>query len=201
MDLLRKISSMISRAKVSNSLPDTGKHPITQISLLGKTANTEVIWPYGMNGRLPGDAQVLCFNVEGMEENKACIGNVPTLRIKVDAEGEVCFGNPLTGSVIYFRENGDTEEVGTNDKTSTITGDSSETITGTKNITTDIAANITAPIINIGSSGATLRKLIDERFEALFNVHVHLDPVTGTTGPPTVLLTPGAQTTTDTKAS
>ena len=105
--IITKIRSLIRRARVSLSLPDTGTYPITQVEFLGKTSNMVVIWPYGMGGQLPEDAEAICFNIEGMEENKAGIGTAPTLRVKVDAEGEVWFGNPVSGSVLYFRENGD----------------------------------------------------------------------------------------------
>lgn len=103
MNILRTIKSLIKRATVSLSQPDTGDYPITQVSYLGKTAEIEVLWPYGMNGRLPKDAQVLCFNVEGMEENKAGIGNTPTTRDKVENEGETSFGNPLAGTFLRFK--------------------------------------------------------------------------------------------------
>ena len=76
MNLLRKIKSMIVRAVVTRSLPDTGDYPVVQISYLGKTANAEAIWQYGTSGRLPQDAQVLRLNIEGMEENKVGIGSI-----------------------------------------------------------------------------------------------------------------------------
>ncbi len=185
MNLKRMIRSLIRRAVVSLSMPDEGDFQLVQISYLDKTAKMEVIWPYGMGGRLPVDAIPFVFNVEGMEENKAGLGTAPTLRFKVNAEGEVWFGNPLSGSVVFFRENGDIEKTGLADDT--------ETISGTK--------KIIAPDIEIGSSGATLRSLIDDRLIALFNVHVHPDPVSGNTGAPTVLLVPGAQETADLTAS
>lgn len=106
MSLLRKIKSMIKRAVVTKSNPDTGNYLIAQISYLGKTGDMEVLFPYGMNAQLPVNAQVLCFNVEGMEENKIGIGYNPASRINVAAEGEVSFGNPLTGSALFFREDG-----------------------------------------------------------------------------------------------
>ena len=198
--LLIKITSMIRRAVVSLSKPDSGNYPTTQVSYLGKTADIEVIWPYGMNGRLPLDAQVLCFNVEGMEENKAGIGNVPTIRLKVDAEGEVVFGNPLTESAVYFRENGDIEVVGTNGQSVTITEDY---VLTAENVTLAAAtqANLLAPTVNLGIDGGTFRKMVDERFVALFNAHVHPDPVSGNTGAPTVSMSVGSHATSNTKAS
>jgi hypothetical protein len=160
--VLDKIKSILVRSRVSLSKPDTGTFSIAQIEYLGKTANAEVIWPYGMGGRLPVDASFFRFNVEAMEENKAGIGTAPTIRVKVDEEGEVWFGNPLVKSIILFKS----------DNT-----------------------------IEAGKVSDTVRKLVDERFIALHNAHVHLDPVSGTTSTPTVQLTPGAQETTNFKAS
>ena len=162
MSIPRIIKSLIRRARVSLSLPDTGSYQLSQCDYLGKTSKFEVIWPYGMNGRLPKNAQVLLFNIEGMEENKAGIGSTPDLRQNVDAEGEVKTGNPLAGTFVYFKEDG---------------------------------------TIEAGSADATFRKLIDERFIAIYNAHVHPDPVTGNSGVPTVQLTPGNQETEDFRAS
>ena len=106
---LRMIRSLIRRARVSLSSPDTGNYPKVQVEYLGKTAMIEVIWPYGMGGRLPVDSLPFVFNVEGMEENKAGIGTDPVRRKKVDAEGEVWMGNPLAGTLIYFKEDGTIE--------------------------------------------------------------------------------------------
>lgn len=177
MSLLRKIKSMIRRAVVSLSLPDTGDYPIVQVGYLGKTANAEAIWPYGLGGRLPEDAQVFLFNIEGMEENKAGIGTAPTQRKKVDNSGEIWVGNPLTQAIILFKSNGDIEG------------------------TTDGIISLVASSINIGSSGASLQKLVDERFVTLFNNHVHNLSGGGTTLATPTLMAVGSETTTDLKAS
>lgn len=153
---------MIRRAIVTLSLPDSGNRQFVQISYLGKTAKMEVIWPYGMGGKLPAGAMPYVFNIEGMEENKAGIGTSATLPFSADADGEVWIGNPTAGTLAFFKEDGDVE---------------------------------------IGLNGATFRKLIDERFIALFNAHTHPDPVSGVSGTPTVPLTPGNQETTNLKAS
>lgn len=100
--LLTKITSMIKRSRVSLSHPDTGDYPIVQITYLGKTADMEVIWPYGMNGRLPVDAIPVCFNIEAMEENKAGVGTTPTLRDKLENIGETSFGNPVAKTFLRF---------------------------------------------------------------------------------------------------
>ena len=227
--LLRKIRSLIRRAIVSLSLPDDGDYPIVQVSYLGKTGNMEVIWPYGMNGQLPADAQTFCFNIEGMEENKAGIGTVPKLRLKVDAEGEVSFGNPLTGSVTYYRTNGDIEIIGKNNKsvtldgdmditvsgnktetilgdnTDTVSGNSSESITGDKDISannTTITSTVTTDIISPAVNLADLsgKFLMTDDIIAIFNAHQHVNQAGPVNGLPTTTYS-AANATTKTKAS
>ena len=89
------------------------------------------------------------------------------------------------------------------DKTLTLTGtlvetipDKTENITtktenvGTKTITGAVAVNISAPQVALGGAWATLRALIDERFIALFNGHIHSGVTAGgaNTGVPTALM-------------
>lgn len=52
------------------------------------------------------------------------------------------------------------------------------------NIVATTSATVTAPSVELGASGGTLRALIDERFNALFNSHTHPIPSGGNTGTP-----------------
>ena len=54
-------------------------------------------------------------------------------------------------------------------------------------ITSTGTVTIDASSIRLGG-GAFLRQLIDERLVTAFNTHTHPDPVSGTSGPPTVSL-------------
>lgn len=226
--ILTKIRSMIRRARVSRSLPDTGTYPITQVEFLGKTSNMVVIWPYGMSGQLPEDAETICFNIEGMEENKAGIGTVPKLRLKVNADGEVVFGNPLTESAIYFRENGDIEVIGKNnqnitvdgdanlsvganyienitgDKTENITGHSTENVTGDKDISADnttVTSTVTTDVISPAVNlGDLLGKLLmTDDIISIYNGHKH--PLAGGIAQPTTETLSASNATSKTKAS
>lgn len=197
MSLLRKIKSMIRRAVVSLSLPDTGDYPIVQIGYLGKTANAEAIWPYGMGGRLPKNAQVFCFNIEGMEENKAGIGTAPTVRFKVDDEGETYFGNPITGSVTYYRSNGDIETIGKNNQSITISSDMNITVAGDVTINATGKADFLGSAVNLADLVGKL--LMTDDIISIYNGHVHL--VSGSVAQPTVQTFSAANATTKTKAS
>lgn len=149
--------SQIKRAKVTLSPTDSEQnYPNVQASTLGKTSNVAVIWPYGMNGQLPVDAELVLLTIDRQDDNKAGIGNTPTVRLQVDAEGEVCFGNPLTGSVTYFRENGDIETICKNDNKVTIDGNQEVTVTGDVTINVSGTANIEAPTVNVGTTATAV---------------------------------------------
>jgi len=56
--------------------------------------------------------------------------------------------------------------------------------------TASLSATVISPEINLGGARGGLRRLIDERFKALFDNHAHsnVQPGSGTTGPPTAAL-------------
>lgn len=108
-DALNRITNIIKRAFITLAGGDNDKFQTTQINYLGKVADMEVIYPYGLCGNPPAGSLVLLFNVQGQEENKAGIANLPNQRFKNLKPGEVVLGNYLTGSYIKFLENGDIE--------------------------------------------------------------------------------------------
>lgn len=197
--------NLIKRTIVSRKTADTGQVPVSQVKWNGKTANIEVIWPYGLAGNLPVDSIVLTFNVMGQEENKAGIGNTPKTRFKNLEAGEVAVGNPVTGSVVKFLENGDIEVTCKNDQNVTITGDSNVTvggdvnltITGDVNVTATGNVNVTSPLTTITgalavtgditafSSGSAIAM---SAIKSTFNTHTHQEfdvgGQTGQTGTP-----------------
>lgn len=62
----------------------------------------------------------------------------------------------------------------TNDGKVSLNGHVEADITApTVNITAATAVNVTAPQINLGSSGETLRKLVNDAFMAIYNGHTH----------------------------
>jgi phage baseplate assembly protein V len=58
-------------------------------------------------------------------------------------------------------------------------------------LNSDTEASLVCPQIALGDEWASVRKLIDERFQALFNAHVHsgIFPGNDTTGAPTTAIT------------
>ena len=109
LKLGNKIANMIVRGYVSLTNDDSGDYSYSQITYLGKTANAENIYPYGMNANAPVDTMVLKFNVMGLESNLACICYMQEERFKNLKPGETIFGSPTSGSYIKFLANGDIE--------------------------------------------------------------------------------------------
>lgn len=64
------------------------------------------------------------------------------------------------------------------------------------NATATTQANITAPDIRIGATGQTLKSLVTDSMQDLFNNHVHPNPEGGNTGTPTTTMGSSQLTTT-----
>ena len=127
--LKNTIVNMIKIGVITLAGSDSGAYNRTQVSYLGKTKNTTVWMPYGLDANIPKDSLMLLFNVQGQEENMIGIGHNAALRFKNLAEGEVAIGNPKTGSKIYFKANGDIEVE--SDGVVNINGDTEPIIRGT----------------------------------------------------------------------
>lgn len=148
-DILNRISNGIKRAFVSLVGSDSEAFQTTQISYLGKTADTEVIYPYGLCGNPPTGSLVLLFNVQGQEENRAGIANLPNKRFKNLKAGEVAVGNYLTTSVVKFLENGNIEVFCQNNEIITITQNANITIGGSSTVNIVGTATINCPTTTI----------------------------------------------------
>ena len=102
-----KLVDMIKRARITKGGADDADYNVQQVSYLGKVADAEIVFPYGMSANLPLDSLVLLFNVNGNEQNRAGIGSFPPERKRNLEPGEVAFFHPFTNSFIYFRNSGD----------------------------------------------------------------------------------------------
>jgi hypothetical protein len=101
--------NMIKRAVVSLPGDDSGNVANTQVTYLGRTAQVEVIYPYGTAGKAPKDSSSIMLNIQAQEENRVIIEYRPTDRFKNLKPGEYVVGNQLTGAFVKFSENGDIE--------------------------------------------------------------------------------------------
>ena len=105
--ILSRLKDLIKRATITKGGADDGQYNIQQVTYLGKVADCEIIFPYGMSANLPKDALLVMFNVNANEQNRAGIGTLPKERKKNLEAGEVAFFHPIAKSFIYFRNSGD----------------------------------------------------------------------------------------------
>jgi hypothetical protein len=101
--------NMIKRATVSLPGDDSGNVANTQVTYLGRTAQVEVIYPYGTAGKAPKDSSSVMLSIQAQEENRVIVEYRPTDRFKNLKPGEYVVGNQLTGAFVKFSENGDIE--------------------------------------------------------------------------------------------
>ena len=144
---------MIKRGVLTLPTADAGVNQIAQASYLGKTANVELITLYGLCSNPPAGSNILLFDVQGQEENRAGITNFPGSRFKGLKVGEVAVGNYITKSNVKFLENGDIEVTGTNNMTVTIATNNTVTIGG--NCSVNITGSATVNCASATLTAAT----------------------------------------------
>jgi phage gp45-like len=96
------------------------------------------------------------------------------------------------GDRIHLKRNRTIEVVSGNKLTATI-GNEAEITAPVVVVNAATSCQINGPAINLGGDRGGLLRLIDERFAAVFNGHVHSDvePGNGNTGTPTTALEVG----------
>ena len=161
---------MIRRAVITLAGDDDKDEPKSQVSYLGKTADVEMINPYGLHSNPSADKEVsvTMWTIAGEEAYRVGMGYTPRLRPKNLPVGEVVLYHPLTQSRIQFKNNGDIEIDATGDNGSailtikkdlniTVSGDATITVAGATTLNTtgkiDIISggdvNITGSTINL----------------------------------------------------
>jgi len=141
------IANMIRRGRITKVNPDNNQYAVHQVSYNGNTLDIEIISPYGHYYTAPLDSEVVMWNVEGQEENKAGMANKSTARYKGLKSGEVAIGNPVAGSKVLFDESGNV--------TVTVPGNQVVTVNGSATINVTGAATITAAMVDVTTTGAT----------------------------------------------
>lgn len=125
----------IKLAAVSLPGKDDKFYPDTQITFNGSTADAVSIYAYGTHANAPVDSHFLLFSLNGQAENKAGIAFNPELRQKNLKPGEVVHGNFVTGSTVFYDEDGNIVVNCEKDEIVTIKGASTVNITGNAAIT------------------------------------------------------------------
>lgn len=153
--MINKLKNMIKRCLVSKPGNDTGQFPIAQVTYLGKTGNSEEIYPYGMGAVAPENSLGLVFSVNGDEGNRSHIATNSDLRLKNLVPGESYFGNLVSGSVMIFSENGDWNVTINNDGNLTCEGNLNITVNGDANVTASNNVDVNASSVNINAGTTT----------------------------------------------
>jgi len=119
--------NLLRWARITKAGSDDQQFAVQQLEYLGKTADSLIVFPYGLHGNVPPDALALMFAMQGNPDNRAAIAWTPKIRPQL-AEGEAAFYHPPTGSLIKWNADG---SLTVNNGTSTLTmvGDTT-TLTG-----------------------------------------------------------------------
>lgn len=131
----------IQSAQVSLPGKDDKSFPLTQVQAYGQASDVLILNPYGMHSNPPQDAYAITFSINDQQENRAAICYKPDIRQKELKPGEVYFGNDITGSKIFFDEDGNINVICENDE--------NVIIKGACNITVEGNVTITAPLTKI----------------------------------------------------
>lgn len=105
--LLEKIRNTVKRALITKGGDDDKDFAIQQVTYLGKVADCEIVFPYGVHANLPPDAILMMFSVGGQDDDRAAIGGTPKDRPRELPVGEMVLYHPPTKSEIRFRNSGD----------------------------------------------------------------------------------------------
>jgi phage baseplate assembly protein V len=169
--LQRRVMLMISRCVIT-AVDDTKKMQELQISLLdGETAGAaERMQMYGFSSKPLASAEGIAVSVGGNRDHVVVIA-ADDRRYRVK--------NLASGEVVVYNNTG-----------------ASVTLKADGSIEAVPAGSGT---VKLGGT-ALLRKLIDSRFVALYNAHVHPDPVSGVSGPPSVPISEATAATAKTEA-
>lgn len=163
-------SHSIKYSVVTNAGDDSKNFPRSQVSYLGKTADTAMVWPYGFGGLAPNGALCVTFCANGHEENRISIPTSPDKRIKNLQPGEVYFSNLLTGTYIMQKANGDIDIVSKGGENISLSKDKNENIQGKLNLNVqgDVTLNVQGKVsincneIDLGFGGQPIARLGDQ---------------------------------------
>jgi hypothetical protein len=140
---------LIRWASVIRAGKDDKQFPVQQASYMGKTADTVMLFPYGMHANVNGDALGPLFIFGGNVEDRAMMPTSMNNRNQL-AAGEVEFYCPLTGSRVTFRADGSIEIDGA-DINVTSSGNVNVTATGNLDATA-ATASITAATVTVNGN-------------------------------------------------
>ena len=150
------MSRFIKRGNLDLVSKDDEDFQVAQVKYMGKPADVELVFPYGLCANPPKDSLVLMWSILGAEENRAGMANYPQRRFKDLKEGEVVLYNYLTGSYIKFDKDGNIVINSTKEHNSNTEEDQNVTIK--KDLNVDIYGDVNIHVrgdVNIQVDGDT----------------------------------------------
>ena len=167
--LFSLVRKTVRRALVVEGGSDDKDYPIQKISYMGKTANVEFIFPYGMSANLSNNSLPILLSILGNSENKVAFGGDIVNRIKNLEQNEVVFYHPITKSKVYFKNNGDIDI---------------ESVSANINVSTSGNANIEATNINL-TGDVNITGTLTNNSKNVGSTHTHTGSATAPDGPQT----------------
>lgn len=162
--MLNLMKKMIRRAVVTSGLIKDSESDlrVQQVKYLGKSADIEIIFPYGMSANVSNDSIGTMWSIQCNAEYRVALFDDPVSRPRDLEQNEVVYYHPKTGSKIHFKNNGDIDITATGSSIN-IEGDivvnGNYTQTGNMGITGDITLEgnmgIIGDITQTGSIGVT----------------------------------------------
>ena len=137
MNLLAKINNLIKRGATTAIVNHNTQFPRVQVKYFNKTAEVELLTPYGFDGSAPVGSFATIFNVMGNEENRTAIVHDHPRAPKDLEPTEVSMSNYTTKARIRMLENGDISIYGPKDQIIKIDGNNNVTIQGNETVTVE----------------------------------------------------------------
>jgi len=141
------LRDLLRWAKISKAGSDGEQFHTQQLEYLGKTANSVMVFPYGLHANCTPDSLALMLSVQGNPENRACIAWKPKDR-PIMASGEVTLYHPDTNSIISWRAGGNLEITTAANVDITCTNITAN-VSGSATIDADGSVDITTPTLTL----------------------------------------------------
>jgi phage gp45-like len=160
--VLSFLKNLIRWARITGPANNQENFSVQQVTYLGKTADSLIVFPYGHHANVSNDSLALMFSIASNPENRAAIAWTPNDRPDLE-QNEIAIYHPFTNSLIHFKNSGDIDITGDANLNATVTGtatiDAPETtITGNVTINGNLQVD---GVATLGSGGALIARLGD----------------------------------------
>lgn len=168
---MNRLKSIIRLGATDNSVSERGGLPIQKVFYLGKSAESVILFPYGMHARPKPNWLSLIFTYGARSENRWHMVTSAEKRPTDLKEGEVVFYHPATMAEIRLKSDGTIEATTSLFK---VNGNLQVTGTSTLEDTLEVLAlTTTAGIATSGTTTANFGATITSLGQDISNTHTH----------------------------